>query len=205
MGTKGKLIVVSAPSGAGKTTLSRMAVNRIGNLKFSISYTTRAPRGEEVNGVDYRFVDKDEFQRMAANGDFLEHAKVHDNYYGTAKKDLEDLKEDGVNVILDIDVQGAAQLRKANVTDAVFVFIVPPSPEECRKRLLGRGFDSEEVIESRVKASISEIKEASMYDYIIINDDLEAAFGAFKAILEGSGSDFATKALIGRIKDIFSI
>lgn len=205
MSDKGKLIVVSAPSGAGKTTLSRMAVNRIGNLKFSISYTTRAPREGEVNGVDYRFVDKEEFKMMAANGDFIEHAKVHDNYYGTSKKDLEDLKEDGVNVILDIDVQGAAQLRGSNVTDAVFVFIVPPSPEACRERLHGRGLDTEDVIESRLEASISEIKEAPMYDYIVINDDLEAAFRAFKAILEGNGEDFAANALIGRIKKIFSI
>lgn len=204
MSNKGELIIVSAPSGAGKTTLSRMAVDRIENLKFSISYTTRDPREGEQDGVDYRFIKKAEFQAMVKDDKFIEHAKVHDNYYGTSRQDLQDLQSNGVNVILDIDVQGAKQV-KGKVQDGKFVFIVPPSIEACRDRLLGRGLDSEEVIESRVKSSINEIKQAHIYDYIVINDDLEAAFGAFKAILEGNGEDFTTKALIGRIKEIFSI
>ncbi|MBI4948861.1 MAG: guanylate kinase [Deltaproteobacteria bacterium] len=174
--------IVSAPSGAGKTTLCKKAVDFFPDLRHSISYTTRLPRAGEVNGVDYWFIEDRVFDEMIARGEFLEYAGVYGKRYGTSKKDLDHLLCEGLSVILEIDIQGADQIRE-KIPGAVGVFILPPSIEACRVRLRQRGKDSTEEIEKRLSIALEEVKRAPLYDYIIINDDLEAAFERFKSIV----------------------
>lgn len=174
--------IVSAPSGAGKTTLCKKAVDFFPDLRHSISYTTRKPRNGEVNGADYWFIEDRVFDEMIARDEFLEYAGVYGKRYGTSKKDLDNLLSEGLSVILEIDVQGADQIR-ARLPGAVGVFILPPSIEACRVRLKQRGKDSPEEIEKRLKIAVEEVRKAALYDYIIINDDLEAAFEHFKSVI----------------------
>ncbi len=176
---KGSLIVVSAPSGAGKTTLCNAIVKDFDRIAFSVSYTTRRPREGEIEGVDYYFVDEKRFREMIQREEFAEWAMVHGNLYGTAKKTLNDLMERNIDVLLDIDVQGAKQI-KALYPEAVLVFIMPPSFEELKERLFRRGAEN---LDLRLKRAFEEMREYSFYDYVIINDSLEKAISDLKSII----------------------
>jgi guanylate kinase len=167
----GNLIIVSGPSGAGKSVLASRVLQRVPHLRFSVSYTTRAPRGAEQNGVEYFFVSPDEFQALIRGNDLLEWAEVHGNYYGTSRKFVDDLMQQGEDVLLDIDVQGAAIVRQKR-SDAVGVFILPPSFEVLRDRLMRRSLDPGFIIEKRLKIACKEICHYKDYDYVIINEEL---------------------------------
>ncbi len=182
MKREGILFVISAPSGAGKTTLCKEIIDIFPNLRHSVSYTTRSARPGEVHGRDYFFISTDEFQRMIAAEEFAEWAEVHGNFYGTALKTLEDFKANGIDVILDIDCQGAQQLKK-RYRGAVYLFVLPPSYQELRRRLDCRSSDTPEVIERRIEAAADEIKESRWYDYIIINDVFIKAVEELKSVL----------------------
>ena len=179
---KGSLFVISAPSGAGKTTLCHKLGETLPRIRHSISYTTRAPRQGEINDLHYTFVDKDSFRAMIAEGVFVEWAEVHGNYYGTSKKRIEELADAGIDVILDIDVQGAHQIKK-DLSGCVFIFILPPSMKVLRKRLVERMSDSDEVIGRRLKNAAGEIKEYENYDYVIVNDIMEDALKELESIV----------------------
>lgn len=189
-----KIVILSAPSGAGKTTLCDMLLQDCPELVYSVSCTTREPRGEEEDGVDYHFVSKETFERKIAEGELLEHALVHGNYYGTLAAPVRDALKDNLSILLDIDVEGAAQVRKslASLPDGdplrgaalVDVFISPPSMEELRRRLETRGEDAPEVIERRIRNAGGEMARASEFHYRIVNDDLGVAYRELRAILE---------------------
>jgi len=181
---RGALVVIAAPSGAGKTTLVRALLERLPAIRFSISYTTRPPRPAERDGVDYRFVTEDEFQAMVAAGEFLEHAQVFDHWYGTSKAGVEALRRAGHIVLLEIDWQGARQVRRA-APDARTIFIVPPGVPELEKRLRGRGTDSEAVIARRLRDSVSDLGHWDEFDYVIVNDDLARAADELAAVVAG--------------------
>ncbi len=178
----GILYIISAPSGAGKTTLCKEVIDFSRNLRHSVSYTTRPARTGEVHGRDYLFITATEFRRMVDAGEFAEWAEVHGNLYGTAIKTLEEYRRDGVDVILDIDCQGARQLKE-RYQGGVFIFILPPSFSELRRRLTSRNADSIEVIERRVENAAGEIKESRWYDYIIINDIFSEALEELRGIM----------------------
>lgn len=183
---EGNLFVISAPSGAGKTTLCQKLREVIPDLRFSVSYTTRSPRPGEIDGVHYTFVDEDEFRAMIADGEFVEWAQVHGNFYGTSKKRIEDMINEGFDVILDIDVHGGRQIREhfsANNINNILIFVLPPSMDTLKKRLKGRMSDSDEVIKKRLKNAIDEIREYKNYDYVIINDAFEDALKEMVAII----------------------
>jgi guanylate kinase len=185
---KGKLIVISAPSGAGKTSLVKALLERQPHLRFSISYTTRKPRPAEKDGHDYFFVDHATFEAMVAAGGFLEYAKVFDNYYGTPKKQVQDILDNGEHVILEIDWQGAQQIRKA-MPECASIFILPPSQAELERRLRGRGTDGDDVIARRLRDSVSDMTHWKEFDYVVVNDDFERALGDLAAIVSGSGEN----------------
>jgi len=178
----GILFVVSAPSGAGKTTLCKGITDSLENLTHSISYTTRKPRPGEIDGRDYYFVTEDRFREMVQAGDFAEYAEVHTNLYGTSKRVLADMIKEGVDVILDIDTQGARQI-KAHFTTAVFVFIMPPSMAILEERLRNRKSDHEDEIRKRMQRAIDEIKDYGIYDYIVVNRDFERALSELRSIV----------------------
>jgi len=180
---QGRLFVISAPSGAGKTTLLRGVMSSLVKLKFSVSHTTRNPREGEVDGVDYHFVSKDTFKQMIAAHMFLEHAEVHDNFYGTSHASIEQELEDGFDVILDIDVQGAALLRDNSKVDAAFVFIAPPSLVELEKRLRGRGTENEEKVQVRLCNARTELMASDEYEYLLVNNDIDEATTLLQAIV----------------------
>jgi len=173
---------MSAPSGAGKTSISRALLARQPELSHSISYTTRTLRAGEVDGTDYHFVTRDRFDRMVAEGAFAEWAEVHGNRYGTARATLQQACAAGCDILLDIDVQGAAQLRASGL-DGVFIFILPPDMAALRQRLAGRQTDSPEVIERRMRNAVSEIRAAVHFDYLVVNDDLPRAVATVQAIM----------------------
>ncbi len=179
---EGTLFVVAAPSGAGKSTLVNALLEREPAISLSISHTTRPPRPGEQYGRHYYFVERTEFEREIAEGIFLEHAEVHGNLYGTSRKTVSDLLCQGRDVLLEIDWQGARQIRKSK-PDCVTVFILPPSRVELERRLRGRGSDSAEVIERRLHNSREEIAHAHEFDYIIVNDSFEDALGDLQAIV----------------------
>lgn len=174
--------MISAPSGAGKTTLCKEIIDIFPKLRHSVSYTTRAPRTGEVHGRDYFFVEQEEFSRMVAAGEFAEWAEVHGNLYGTSLATLKECRSQGIDLILDIDCQGARQL-KGRFEGGVYIFVLPPSIEELRRRLDNRSSDTEEVIERRINNAAGEMKEARWYDYIIVNDVFSLAVEQLKSVL----------------------
>ncbi len=184
--SRGELFIVASPSGGGKTTLIRRVMQQLAaegrEAHFSVSHTTRAPRACERDGVDYHFVDRTAFQAMAARGEFLEFAEVHGNMYGTSRAEVEGRLERGCDVFLDIDVQGARQVR-ASVPDAVKVFIFPPSRGELERRLVARHQDSEATIALRIRNAVPEMREYAEFDYVIINNRLEDATRALASIV----------------------
>ena len=182
---KGKLFVVSAPSGCGKGTILFEVLNNNKNLFYSVSATTRTPREGEIDGVNYYFLSKDEFKREIDNGGMLEYAQYCDNFYGTPKKKVVEKLEQGIDVILEIETKGAMQV-KGVMPEAVLIFILPPSVLELRRRLNKRGTEEESVIEKRVKEAEDEILKAHNYDYIIMNDELDKAIEDFEAVLKAS-------------------
>ena len=182
MQEKGKLIVISGPSGAGKSTVVFKAIEGREDVCFSTSVTTRKPRPGEVDGREYFFVDPDRFKEMVENDELLEHAEYVANSYGTPRAYVEEKLDAGLNVLLDIEVQGARQVHE-KMPDAVKIFIIPPSLEELEKRLKGRGTDTERAIEARLIRARQEYQEADFYDYLIINDDADKAAKELSAII----------------------
>jgi guanylate kinase len=188
---KAKLFVLAAPSGAGKTTLVHALVARHPDIRFSISYTTRPQRRNEADGVDYLFVDRESFVSLREQGEMLESATVFDNLYGTSRRQVESHLRDGHDVILEIDWQGARQVRES-MPDCTSIFILPPSLDELERRLRDRRTDSAEVIERRLRDAISDISHWSEFDYVIINDGLDRAVADTEAVLAGKGEACAT-------------
>lgn len=193
-------MVVSAPSGAGKTTLCTRLKERFTNLTESISYTTRSPRPGEVDGTSYHFVSNQQFQAMVAEQAFVEWAEVHGNWYGTARATLVDARQAGIDILLDIDCQGARSLKDQGVP-AVFVFIMPPSLGELRRRLESRSSDAPEVIERRMVRAVDEIAEARWYDYIVLNESLDEALDGLASILVATR--FRTDAMLPQVAKLF--
>lgn len=185
-GARGTLFVVSAPSGAGKTSLVNALVERHDGVVLSVSHTTREPRPGEQDGTHYHFVSEAEFERMARAGEFLEHADVFGSRYGTGRGQVEDALRAGRDVVLEIDWQGARQVRDA-MTDAPGIFILPPSRDALVERLRGRGQDSPEVIEARMAKAREEISHYQEFDYLIVNDDFETALGDLEAVVRAPG------------------
>ena len=182
MSEKGKLIVISGPSGAGKSTVVFKALEGRSDFCFSTSVTTRSPRPGEVDGREYFFIDRETYDRMVEQGELLEHAEYVNNGYGTPRAFVEQKLNEGLNVVLDIEIQGARQVR-SRMPEAVMIVIIPPSLEELRRRLVNRGTDSMEAIEGRLARAKEEYAEAEGYDYLIVNDKIEDAAAAFAAIV----------------------
>jgi len=189
--SRGKLFVFAAPSGAGKTTLVHAVVRKRPELRFSISYTTRKPRRNEAHGVDYLFVDEDEFARLRDQGELLEFAQVFDNYYATSRSQVEKHLAEAQSVILEIDWQGARQVRES-MPECVTIFILPPTVEELERRLRDRRTDTAEVIERRLRDAVSDMAHWDEFDYVIINDELNQAIADLEAVLDGEGEASST-------------
>ncbi len=198
---KGMLIVLSAPSGAGKTTVCQALLERTDRVKRAITTTTRPPRPGETDGVDYFFLSEEEFREKLDRGRFLEHARIYDHYYGSGRDYVESQVEAGYDVILVIDVQGARSLRGMGV-EAVYVYLLPPSLSELRRRLEGRKTDSSEVIEKRLSRARDEISRYTDYDYCVINDDLAAAVDDLEAILRAERS--RAEKFSGKVEEIIA-
>lgn len=179
----GNLFVVSAPSGAGKTTLCKKLCESLENIMHSVSYTTRPPREGEVDGVDYSFVDKKTFFEMVERDEFIEWAEVHGNHYGTSGSRVTAMKDKGIDVIMDIDTRGARQLMEKGV-EASFIFILPPSLDELKVRLKGRNTETEDVIRRRLARARGEMLDYNRYEYVIINDSLERALDALRSVVK---------------------
>ena len=179
---RGGLIVISGPSGVGKGTVCKALMKAMPDLKISISETTRKPRGTEQNGVEYFFLEKENFEQRIKENKYLEYAKVYENYYGTPKDYVENLRNSGYDVILEIDIQGAMNVQKNN-DDGVFIFIVPPSLDELEHRVRNRGTDSEEQLAIRINSARDEIKKAVNYDYVVVNDTVEEAAKKLQTII----------------------
>ena len=188
---KPRLFVIAAPSGAGKTTLVQAITRNNPELRFSISYTTRKQRRNEAHGRDYLFVDVEEFERLRASGEMLESATVFDNLYGTSRQQVEDHLAEGHSVILEIDWQGAQQVRES-MPECVTIFIMPPSHDELVRRLRSRGTDSEEVIERRLRDALSDMAHWEEFDFVVINDNLDQAVSDLESVLAGGGGALAT-------------
>ncbi len=193
MPQKGSLIIVSGPSGAGKSALVSAVLKELNGLYFSVSYTTRAPRGNERDGVEYHFVTRAQFEALMRSGDLLEWAEVYGNYYGTPWRFIDSKLQDGGDVLLDVDVQGARTIRDKR-PDAVGIFIMPPSYQVLRVRLENRKLDKEYVIEQRLKIAHREIAQYHDYDYLIINDDFRESVEELKVTILGSRCRMALRA-----------
>jgi guanylate kinase len=176
--------IISAPSGSGKSTLVNELLKKVSDLEFSISYTTRAPRGSETNGRQYYFVSRAEFEKMIQEDAFLEHAEVFGNYYGTARRFLHQAEQNGRDLLLDIDVQGAKQIQD-QLPEATSIFILPPDRKTLEERLRKRSEDSEEVIERRLATATREIENYDRYNYILVNDQLEDSIRLLRAVVRG--------------------
>jgi guanylate kinase len=183
--SRGRLIIISAPSGAGKTTLAKALATSVPNTVLSISHTTRSRRVGEVDGVDYHFVDREHFQRMVSEDKFLEHAMVFNNYYGTSHASVEQQLSRGNNVLLDIDWQGAREVNQ-KMPDVCSIFVLPPSREELERRLRDRGQDSETVITDRMRKASEEMRHHDEYAYLVVNDDFDQALADLGAIITGN-------------------
>ncbi|ATR85377.1 guanylate kinase [Pseudomonas sp. FFUP_PS_473] len=183
--SSGILYIISAPSGAGKTSLVKALIDAEPSIRVSVSHTTRAMRPGEENGVNYHFVDRAEFIRMTEHGDFLEQAEVFGNLYGTSQSTLQQTLDEGHDLILEIDWQGAEQVRK-QMPQARSIFILPPSQQALRQRLTNRGQDSDEIIEGRMREAVSEMSHYNEYDFVIINDDFAVALEDLKAIFRAN-------------------
>ncbi|RQD70332.1 MAG: guanylate kinase [Tindallia sp. MSAO_Bac2] len=183
MKQKGLLMVISGPSGTGKGTLVKHLLKRNNKIQLSVSATTRKPRPGEVDGVNYFFLNKNEFEEKLTHGEFLEHAEVYGNYYGTPKAFVENQLNRGHNVLLEIDIVGAMQIRK-KFKEAVFLFIIPPSLEELQRRIENRGTETPEQMTKRMDSALEEIRELEQYDYVILNDDIDKATGLIESIVK---------------------
>ncbi len=181
------VFIISAPSGSGKSTLTRELISIVPKLRFSISYTTRQPRGQEREGHDYFFVTREEFEERLARGEFLEHAEVFGNYYGTHASELDRAATEGVDLVLDIDVQGAGQL-KGKIPAAVSVFILAPSREILEQRLRSRSQDSDQVIERRLGNAAEEIRNYTLYDYVLVNSEVATSVDILVSIVKATRS-----------------
>ncbi len=179
---RGLLFVLSSPSGAGKTTISKQLLQEP-DIKMSVSVTTRAARKQEIDGVDYTFVDEATFARMVKDGDFLEHANVFGHHYGTPRRPVEDMLAGGQDVLFDIDWQGTQQLKQTARDSVVSVFLLPPSIRELERRLRSRAQDSEEIVQRRMQGAQEEIRHWAEYDYVLVNDDLDRTMGDVLSIL----------------------
>jgi len=177
------VFIISAPSGSGKSTLVHRLLAADPSLIFSISFTTRPPRGQERGGVDYNFISHDEFEARILRGEFLEHARVFDNYYGTHRSALDEAVREGKDLVLDIDVQGARQL-KVRLPEAVSIFVLPPSREILEQRLRARSQDSEAVIQRRLKGAAEEVRNYIQYDYVLINREIEGSVERLQSIVQ---------------------
>lgn len=194
---KGLLIVVSGPSGTGKGTICKRIIEEVDNIELSVSMTSRSPRENEINGKDYYFVTKEEFEKNIKDNQFLEYAIVHSNqYYGTPKAKIEEKLNNGISVILEIDIQGALKVKEIN-KDAVFIFIMPPSMKVLKERLINRHTESEEKIMERFKTAYKELNEYKKYNYVVVNDDLNEAVEKVKAII------LSERCRVDRIEDIY--
>jgi guanylate kinase len=204
--TNTRLFVIAAPSGAGTTTLVHATVINSPDLRFSISYTTRLQRSNESDGKDYHFVDRAQFEALRAEGDLLESATVFDNFYGTSRNQVEEILADGHNVVLEIDWQGARQVRES-MPECVTIFILPPSLAELERRLRDRRTDSEAVIERRLRDAVSDMGRWDEFDYIIINDDLDQAVASLEAVFAGQGhaQAVANEDLQARVVEIIGL
>ncbi len=193
---KGLLIVVSGPSGCGKSTLNQLLLQKRDNVVMSISDTTRAIRGKEINGVDYNFISTEEFEENIKNNKYLEYAKVHaDKYYGTPVEWVENMLDSGNDVILEIDIEGARQINEKR-SDAIFIFILPPSMKILKQRLVARGTESKEQVVERFKTAYKEINEVAKYNYVIVNNDIDTALNKMIAIIT------CEKCRVDRIEDV---
>ncbi|POO53115.1 guanylate kinase [Agrobacterium rosae] len=181
---RGLMLVISSPSGAGKSTIARNLLEKDKNISLSVSVTTRARRQSEIDGIHYHFISKRDFERMREGEQLLEWAEVHGNYYGTPREPVETAMAEGKDMLFDIDWQGAEQLQDKMKADVVSIFILPPTMTELQSRLHRRAEDTEEVIQTRLANSRSEIEHWRDYDYVILNDDLQAAFEAIEAIVK---------------------
>jgi len=187
------VIVVSAPSGAGKTTILSRVLRELPGIRFSVSHTTRPPRELEKDGVDYHFVDEAEFARLEQQEAFLESASVYGHHYGTCRREYERAQQDGVDLLLDLDVQGASQVR-AKLPDAVSIFILPPSYQDLEQRLRGRAQDGEEAIRRRLREAGQELGHYGAYDYALVNDDLDHSVEELKSVIRAARARVSRRA-----------
>lgn len=199
--TTGTLYIFSAPSGAGKSSLAKALVDSSSDIVVSVSHTTRDPRPGEEDGVHYHFIDKAGFEAKVASGDFLEHAQVFDNFYGTSRSAVESLLKAGKNVILDIDWQGARAIR-AKMENSVSIFILPPTRHELENRLRGRGQDPEETIARRMRDAVAEMGHYDEFEHVVVNDDFDAVLEDLKAIISGRPEE--TRPMNAEIDDLLS-
>ena len=198
---RGLMLVLSSPSGAGKSTIARLLLEQEDNLELSISVTTRPRRTSEVDGVHYHFLETRQFDKMKQHGELLEWAEVHGNYYATPRGPVEEAIENGRDILFDIDIQGTFQLYEKMREDVVSVFILPPSIAEMKSRLHRRAEDTEDVILKRLETAVSEMKHWSEYDYVVVNDDLERALGNVRAILRAERLKQKRSPAIGPLID----